>query len=121
MLVHFFNQYLPYPFMQFLVYSSWEEVTKWISDLQIVLEKNYQNHVAKFFVEKAPENNVRINHKCYYKENGKFYELITTREIAEDKVPAELLDMLNKSEGEVDITDYIEKVLKMSIDCEVNE
>ena len=105
------------------MYSSWEELIKWIADLNAVLEEKFKNqkHASILYAEKAPENNVRINHKFYYKEDDKFYELTTTREIAEDKVPAELLDMLNKSEGEVDITDYIEKVLKMSIDCEVNE
>ena len=103
------------PFTQPLVCSSWEELIKWIADLNVVLEEKFKNqkHASRLFAEKVSENNLKINHKFYYKENSKFYELATTREIAEDKVPADLIEMLSKSESEIDITGYIEEKLNL--------
>ena len=75
----------------YLVYSNWKEIESWLKEflpkVQTVLkEAGIYDYAAKLFA--SIEGNVmRLVHRLYYKENGKWVERTTVREIDESEVP----------------------------------
>ena len=89
-----------------LVVANWQEVENWLKEflpkLQTVLkETGIVDYAAKLF--SSVEGNVmRLVHKLYYKENGKWVEKTTVREIDESEVPAK--DVTERYEKELELT-----------------
>ena len=101
----------------YLVYSNWQEVENWLKEflpkLQTALkETGIVDYAAKLF--SSVEGNVmRLVHKLYYKENGKWVEKTTVREIDESEVPAWAKEGLSAKES--DVTARYEKELELTI------
>ena len=98
-----------------LVVANWDEVVNWLEDLLPQIKEKLAGiakHSAKLFSNIKSEM-LALVHKLYYKENGKFYEQTTTREIDESQVPewakAEL------GEEETDVTDRYKEKLQLEI------
>ena len=100
-----------------LVAANWQEVENWLKDflpkLQSVLkETGIVDYAAKLF--SSVEGNVmRLVHKLYYKENGKWVEKTTVREIDESEVPAWAKEGLTAKES--DVTAHYEKELELTV------
>ena len=56
---------------------------------------------------------MRLVHRVYYKEDGKWFEQTTVREIAESEVPAWAKEGL--SAREINVTPLYEKQLELSV------
>lgn len=101
----------------YLAYTKWDEIEGWLKDflpkLQTVLkETGIVDYAAKLF--SSVEGNVmRLVHKLYYKENGKWVEKTTVREIDESEVPAWAKEGLTAKES--DVTARYEKELELTV------
>ena len=100
-----------------LVVANWEEVENWLKDflpkLKTALkETGIVDYAAKLF--SSVEGNVmRLVHRLYYKENGKWVEKTTVREINESEVPAWAKEGMTAKEK--DVTERYEKELELSV------
>lgn len=100
-----------------LVAANWQEVEGWLKEFLPKLKTVLQNagvidYAAKLF--SSVENNVlRLVHRLYYKENGKWVEKTTVREIDESEVPEWAKAGLTAKES--DVTARYEKELELSI------
>ena len=100
-----------------LVVAKWDEIEGWLKDflpkVQIALkEAGIYDYAAKLFA--SVEGNVmRLVHKLYYKENGKWVEKTTVREIDESEVPAWAKEGLTAKEQ--DVGARYEKELELSV------
>ena len=100
-----------------LVVANWEEVENWLKDflpkLKTALkETGIVDYAAKLF-SSVEGHVVRLAHKLYYKENGKWVEKTTVREIDESEVPAWAKEGLTAKES--DVTARYEKELELSV------
>ena len=101
----------------YLVYSNWQEVESWLKDFlpkvqNVLKEAGIYDYAAKLF--SSIEGNVlRLVHKLYYKENGKWVERTIVREIDESEVPAWAKEGLSAKES--DVTARYEKELELSV------
>ncbi len=100
-----------------LVVANWEEVENWLKDflpkLKTALkETGIVDYAAKLF-SSVEGHVVRLAHKLYYKENGKWVEKTTVREIDESEVPAWAKEGLSAKEK--DVTERYEKELELSV------
>ena len=101
----------------YLVVTNWEEVTKWLQTLMAELQDQLKNlgiseYAAKLF-SNIQDGALKLVHKLYYKENGKWIEKTTTREIDESQVPEWAKAGLG--EKETDVTARYEKELELTI------
>lgn len=101
----------------YLVYSNWQEIEGWLKDflpkVQAALkEAGIYDYAAKLF--SSIEGNVmRLVHKLYYKENGKWVEKTTVREIDESEVPAWAKEGISAKEQ--DVTERYKKELELAV------
>ena len=100
-----------------LVVANWEEVENWLKDclpkLKTALkETGIVDYAAKLF-SSVEGNIMRLVHRLYYKENGKWVEKTTVREIDEAEVPSWAKEGLTAKES--DVTERYEKELELSI------
>ncbi len=101
----------------YLVVTNWAEIEGWLKEflpkLQAALkETGIVDYAAKLF--STVEGNVmKLIHKLYYKENGKWVEKTTVREIDESEVPEWAKAGL--SAKETDVTARYEKELAMTV------
>ena len=101
----------------YLVVANWEEVTKWLQEFLPKIQEVLKNtgigdYAAKLF--SSVENGaLKLVHKLYYKENGKWIEQTTTREIDESQVPDWAKEGL--SAKETDVTARYEKELELTV------
>lgn len=101
----------------YLVVTKWQEIEGWLKEFLPKLQTALQNagvidYAAKLF--SSVENNVmRLVHKLYYKENGKWVEKTTVREIDESEVPEWAKAGLTAKES--DVTARYEKELELTL------
>lgn len=101
----------------YLVYTNWKEVESWLKEFLPKLQATLKDvgivdYAAKLF--SSIEGNVmRLVHKLYYKENGKWVEKTTVREIDESEVPEWAKAGLSAKESNV--TARYEKELELSV------
>ena len=101
----------------YLVVTNWEEVTKWLTELmgslQAQLKKlGVDGYTAKLF-SNIQDGALKLVHRLYYRENGKWIEKTTTREIDESQVPEWAKAGLG--EKETDVTDRYEQQLQLKV------
>jgi len=100
-----------------LVVANWQEIEGWLKEflpkLQNALkDAGVYDYAAKLF--SSIEGNVmRLVHRLYYKENGKWVEKTTVREIDESEVPAWAKEGLSAKES--DVTARYEKELELTV------
>ena len=101
----------------YLVVANWQEIEGWLKDFlpkvqDALKEAGIHDYAAKLF--SSIEGNVmRLVHRLYYKENGKWVEKTTVREIDESEVPAWAKEGL--SNKEIDVGERYEKELELSV------
>ena len=101
----------------YLVVTNWQEIEGWLKEflpkLQAALkETGIVDYAAKLF--SSVEGNVlRLIHKLYYQENGKWVEKTTVREIDEAEVPEWAKEGLTSKES--DVTERYEKELELTV------
>ena len=100
-----------------VVATNWQEIEGWLKEflpkLQDALKKTgIVDYAAKLF-SSIEGNIVRLVHKLYYKENGKWVEKTTVREIDESEVPAWAKEGLAAKES--DVTARYEKELELKV------
>ena len=101
----------------FFVFANWEEVVGWLNELfpkvkKALADAGILNYVSKLF-SSVSESVMRLVNRLYYKENGKFYEQTTTREIDESEVPEWAREGL--SEKETDVTNRYKEEMQLEI------
>ena len=100
-----------------LVVANWQEVENWLKEFLPKLQNTLKDigvvdYAAKLF--SSVEGNVmRLVHRLYYKENGKWVEKTTVREIDESEVPAWAKEGLSAKEK--DVTARYEKELELTV------
>lgn len=98
-----------------IVATNWDEVVQWLVNFIPQINQKLDGvvkHSAKLFSHIKGEV-LSVIHKLYYKENGKFYEQTTVREIDESQVPEWAKAAL--SEEDTDVTDRYKEELKLEI------
>lgn len=100
-----------------VVVSKWDEVTKWLEDFlpklqDVMKDLGIGDYVAKLF-STVENGTLSLIHRLYYKENGKWIEKTTTREIDESQVPEWAKAGL--SSKETDVTSRYEKELELTV------
>ncbi len=99
----------------FLAYQNWDEMVKWLQDFLPKISAALDGVVkysAKLF--SSVEGGVlRLVHKLYYRENGKWIEKTTTREIDESQVPEWAKADLGAEE--TDVTDRYQEKLELKV------
>ena len=100
-----------------LVVANWQEVENWLKEFLPKLQNTLKDigvvdYAAKLF--SSVEGNVmRLVHRLYYKENGKWVEKTTVREIDESEVPEWAKEGLSAKEK--DVTARYEKELELTV------
>ena len=103
----------------YYVYKHWDEVKAFFSDFITNLKASIQKamrgiaHAAVIVGEKIKDGIAQLKHKLFYKEEGKWMEETTKREVTEDEVPPYIRAKIAKQEA--DITQEMELELGMSI------
>ena len=101
----------------YLVVTNWKEIEGWLKEFLPVVqnalkEAGIYDYAAKLF--SSIEGNVmRLVHRLYYKENGKWVEKTTVREIDESEVPEWAKAGLSAKEK--DVTARYEKELELTL------
>ena len=100
-----------------VVVTKWDEITKWLEDFLPQIQTAMKNlgigdYAAKLF-SNVEDGALRLVHRLYYKENGKWIEKTTTREIDESQVPEWAKAGL--SNKETDVTSRYEKELELTV------
>ncbi len=101
----------------YLVVTNWQEIEGWLKEFlpqlqKILKETGIVDYAAKLF-SSVNGNVMRLVHRLYYKENGKWVEKTTVREIDESEVPAWAKEGLTAKES--DVTARYEKELELSV------
>ena len=94
-----------------LVVYYWDEIVKWLISLCEAV-KNIA-HAAEVFAQKVKEELVRLKYNLYYKEEGKWIQETTTREIPENEVPERLRNVISRNERNV--SNEIEQELGLTL------
>ena len=103
----------------YYVYKHWDELKVWFSsfltNLKAAIKEKMQGiaHAAVIVGEKIKDGIAQIKHNLFYKENGKWMEETTKREVTEDEVPPYIRAKIAKQEA--DITQEMELELEQSI------
>ena len=100
----------------YLVVKNWDEITKWLTEFMGTLQAQLKDsgideYAAKLF-SNIEDGVLKLVHRLYYKENGKWIEKTTTREIDETQVPEWASGLGAK---ETDVTERYEQALELKI------
>ncbi len=87
------------------VYCYWDDIKEWLHTLFDGLKRALAGiaHAAKVFGKKLIDNVIAFISKVYYKQNNKWYEETTTRQIEECNVPSWAIEEV-QSQEETDVT-----------------
>ncbi|MBR5914007.1 MAG: hypothetical protein IKZ58_06565 [Selenomonadaceae bacterium] len=101
----------------YLVVNHWDEITNWLKDFMPKVQETLKSsgiteYAAKLF-SSVTNGALTLVHRLYYKENGKWIEKTTTREIEESQVPEWAKAGL--STKETDVTERYQKELELTL------
>ena len=101
----------------YLAVNHWDEITGWLKDFLPKIQEALNSvgigeYAAKLF-SSVTNGALTLVHRLYYKENGKWIEKTTTREIDESQVPEWAKAGL--TEKETDVTERYKKELELTI------
>lgn len=103
----------------YYVYKHWDEIKafffNFLSSLKDAIAEKMRGiaHAAVMVGEKIRTGIAQLKHKLFYKEEGKWMEETTKREVNEDEVPPYIRAKIAKQEA--DISKEMELELGMSI------
>lgn len=103
----------------YYVYKHWDEICEWFSNFLTKLKASITEkmrgiaNAAVIIGERIRTGVAQLKHKLFYKEEGKWMEETTKREVTEDEVPPYIRAKIAKQEA--DITQDMELELGMSI------
>ena len=98
-----------------MVVANWDEIVNWLNAFLPQIKEKLEGitkHSGKLF-SNIQDHVLGLFHKLYYKENGKFYEQVTTREIDESQVPE--WAKADLAEEETDVTNRYKQELQLEI------
>lgn len=92
--------------------SSWDDVLNSLSTTRMnkIKEINVTTYADAFLGEKIG-NMIRLSYKLYYKENGRWLEFTSHKDISSEEIPESLRKKICNANGEIKITDEIERKL----------
>ncbi len=98
-----------------IVVACWDDIVNWLKDLipKVKAALSGIAHAVKMFGKKVKNAAVHIIHRLFYKEQGKWIEETTKREVPESEVPDWALESI--SQQETDISEGIKEELEMSL------
>ena len=103
----------------YYIYKHWDEIkeffSKFLPRLKAAIAEKMRGiaHAAVIVGEKIRDGVAQLKHKLFYKEDGKWMEETTKREVTEDEVPPYIRAKIAAQEA--DITQEMEMELGMSI------
>ena len=103
----------------YYIFKHWDEICSWFSNFLTKLKAAVSEkmrgiaNAAVIVGEKIKDGVAQLKHKLFYKEEGKWMEETTKREVTEDAVPPYIRAKIAKQEA--DITQEMELELGMSI------
>ena len=101
----------------FMVYENWDQITNWLKEfmpkIQEALKSSGVTEYAEKLFSSVSDGALKLVHRLYYKENGKWIEKTTTREIDESQVPEWAKAGLR--EKEIDVTERYQKELELTL------
>ena len=108
-----------------VIVANWDAIVDWLNDFIPKLKRAWEQlkvklaHAAMIAAEKIREAGKwisKIMHKLYYKnEQGQWVEETTTRTLPENEVPPFIRAKIQREEQEVDITQDMERELKLQV------
>ena len=97
--------------------TTWKRFENWLrkflSKIRAVIRDSGIGEFTAKIISGVNGNVMRLVHRVYYKEDGKWFEQTTVREIAESDVPAWAKEGL--SAREINVTPLYEKQLELSV------
>lgn len=97
--------------------TTWKRFENWLrkflSKVRAVIRDSGIGEFTAKIISGVNGNVMRLVHRVYYKEDGKWFEQTTIREIAEADVPAWAKEGL--SAREINVTPLYEKQLELSV------
>ena len=97
--------------------TTWKRFENWLrkflSKVRAVIRDSGIGEFTAKIISGVNGNVMRLVHRVYYKEDGKWFEQTTVREIAESEVPAWAKEGL--SAREINVTPLYEKQLELSV------
>ena len=103
----------------YVIYKNWDQIVDWLSGFVNALKEAFSKfkknvaHAAQVVGQKMKDGLAAIKHKLFYKEDGKWIEEVTKRELPEDEVPPFIRAKIAKQER--DITNEMEEELQMEL------
>lgn len=99
----------------FLVVSFWDDIVDWLKSFARKIKEIFAKigHAAKIFAQKIKGAIMRIIHILIYKEDGKWFEEKTTRELDESQVPE--WAKAGVAATETDMTDKYKQKLSLAM------
>jgi hypothetical protein len=97
------------------VIAFWDDIKEWLNSLFIKVKK-FANRVtlgAKIFIRKLKEGYEETAEVWQQDKNGQFYRTTETKKINESEVPPEILAKAKIVNEKVDISQDLEKELKL--------
>ena len=96
----------------------WLDLT--IKSKKEFIDKNLLDtkHAARVSLKKIDDKFAMMNYELYYKDTtnkDKWIVDTSNRKTLISQFPAEIVQLLNESDEEVDITDYVEEKLKINV------
>lgn len=102
---------MPIPFLPWVVggllvaavVACWDEIVEWLSEAVSAIKRFFVGilHATAAFVKKARDKIAKMMHSVFYKEDDKWIEETTTREIPESELPASVRRKLTTRKKEV--------------------
>ncbi len=96
-----------------VVVAFWDEIVDWLNDFIPKVEKAFRDiaHGAQVLGEKINSKIVEIKHKLFFKENNKWMEKSTIRQIDESAVPPHIREKIMKQSKAADLTGELAPML----------
>lgn len=84
----------------FLVVNYWEEIVNWLKNLVVSIHEALINiaHAIDVLAQKVKNFIIEFIYKVYYKQQGKWIEEKTIREIPESEVPPHIRNKVKNRE-----------------------
>lgn len=85
------------------VVTCWDEIKEWLVEAVSAIKRFFVGmlHATAAFIKKARATIAKIMHSVYYKEDDKWIEETTTREIPESELPPSVRRKLTTKKKEV--------------------
>ncbi len=99
----------------FLVVTFWDDIVEWLVSFTESISEAFRKigHATKIFAKKVKDKAFQVLHRLFYKEDKKWIEETTRREVPESEVPEWAKQGVQESEH--DVTETYKQELQLTL------